>query len=135
MFLAGHEIVEQHIAVGLPALTRGDKIGAGRVGVVADVDVEGQVGDLARILGPAVAHFVGEPHVRRMRRVLGRGVRPRFAVRECLPVCYCFLFVLCIRGRVRSPIGMPRSGGGCRLRGRIGNLDCWLDNDLTWVGS
>ncbi len=59
-------------------MSGGEEVGAGRVGVLADVDVEGHVGDLACILGAAVADFVGEPEVGGVGRINGRGISPRF---------------------------------------------------------
>jgi hypothetical protein len=90
MLLAGHEVVELAVAAQVGA----DEVGVGRVGVIADVDVEGQVGDLAGVLGAGVAHLVGEPQVGGVGGVHGRGRAPGLFAGEGFAVGDGVFFVL-----------------------------------------
>ena len=115
MLIPWHKILKHHIATRLPALACGDEIGAGRVGVVTDVDVESQIGDLARILGAAVAYFVGEPQFGCVDRINGRGISPGFVVRKRLTVSDRMFLVLCVSKRPRTTIGASLTYSSFRL--------------------
>ena len=105
VLVAGHEVVELAVAAQVGA----DEVGVGRVGVVADVDVEGQVADLAGVLGAGVAHPVGEPEVGGVGGVDGRGVAPGFLVGEGFAVGDSVFFVLsCVWLFVAPPQELPR---------------------------
>ena len=89
MLLAGHKVLE----LAVTAQIRGHKVGVSRVWVSADVEVEGQVGDLTGIFRARVAHFVSKGQIRGVGRVNGSGRPPGFFVGEGFTIGDSVFFV------------------------------------------
>ena len=94
MLLSGHKIMELAVATQI----RGDKVGCDRVGVVVEVEVKGQITNLAGVFHTRVTHLVGEPEIRSVRRVHRRSRTPRLTAGECLAVGDRLLLVLGVGG-------------------------------------
>ena len=146
MLLAGHEVDEQSIIIGWATTrVRSHVIGANRVWIVANVDVESQVADLSGVLSACVAHLVGEPEVRGVGGVHGRGGAPGFTAGEGLTVGDGVFFVLgvcrCLRTAPGATFCFGVSPNGCRQQisniilatGHFVNVDdghCLPDADM-----
>ena len=90
MLLVGHEVVE----LAVPAQIRGHEVGIGRIGIVTDVDVEGQIADLAGVLGAGVTDLVAEPQVGGVGGIYRRSGAPGLFAGEGFTVGDGVFFIL-----------------------------------------
>ena len=117
--IAGEDVLQLARRELLPRRIRDD----GR-GVVAEIDVEDQAGDFARVFGAGIADRVVEGEIGGVAGIDGPGRAPVLAGGEAFRFGQRVFFRFGVRGRLRAAIGVTVGVGlgEARLRDGIGNI-------------